>query len=234
MVPANLLADFGGGTLYLLVGVLSALHARQATGAGQVIDAAMVDGAASLVTMLYAMHGAGMWRDERGVNMLDGGLPFYDTYRCADGKFVAVGPLEPQFYAALLDGLGLGDREDLRRAQWDEASWPEQRRLFTEVFATRTREEWAAHFDGTDACVAPVLGLSEAPSHPHLAARGVFTEVDGAVQPRVAPRFSATPAGEPSPSRPAGADTREVLLARGFSAAEIERLLAAGVVAQLA
>ena len=233
VVPANLLADFGGGTMYLLVGVLSALHARQATGAGQVIDAAMVDGAASLVTMVYAMYGTGLWRDERGVNMLDGGLPFYDTYRCADGRFVAVGPLEPQFYAALLDGLGLGEREDLRRAQWDEATWPEQRRLFTELFATRTRDEWAARFDGSDACVAPVLGLSEAPSHPHLAARGVFTEVDGVVQPRVAPRFSATPAGEPTPARSAGADTRNMLLARGFSEVEVDGLLASGVVVQI-
>lgn len=232
VVPANLLADFGGGALYLMVGVLAALHSRRSTGVGQVVDAAMVDGAASLISMLFAMYGRGLWRDERGVNMLDGGLPFYDTYRCADGRFVAVGPLEPQFFAAFLDGLGLAEREDLRAGQWDPATWADQRRLFTARFATRTRDQWAEHFEGTEACVAPVLGLGEAPEHPHLVARGIFTEVDGSVQPRVAPRFSATPARDPSPSRAAGADTREVLLAKGFSGDEVDTLLAGGAVVQ--
>jgi alpha-methylacyl-CoA racemase len=226
--PANLLADFGGGTCYLLIGVLSALFARQRTGRGQVIDAAMVDGSASLVTMLYAMVGQGSWRDERGVNLLDGGAPFYDTYRCADGGFVAVGALEPAFYADLLARLGLTFEAD----QYDRTAWPGHRAAFEQVFATRTRDAWAAHFDGTIACVAPVLGLTEAPGHPHLVARGVFTEVDGVVVPRVAPRFSLTPALEPSPERAAGADTTSVLLRHGFTGDEVAALLAADVVVQ--
>jgi len=236
VVPANLLADFGGGGLYLLVGVLSALLARERTGAGQVVDAAMVDGASSLVTMIYAMFGAGLWRDERGVNMLDGGLPFYDTYRCADGAFVAVGPLEPPFYAAFVDLLlaerPVVERDRFRRQQWDPTTWTEQRQVFTEVFATRSRDEWAAVFEGSDACVAPVLSLAEAPRHPHLAARRVFTEVDGVLQPRVAPRFSATPAGDPVPQRSVGADTTAVLRACGFTEAEVADLIGVGAVVQ--
>jgi alpha-methylacyl-CoA racemase len=228
VVPANVLADFGGGALYLLLGVLAALQARQLTGRGQVVDAAMVDGAASMITMLYAMFGAGLWRDERGVNMLDGGLPYYDTYRCADGKHIAVGALEPKFFAELLAGLGL----TLEHAQEDPAGWPAMRTAFAEVFATRTRDEWADHFEGTDACVAPVLGLGEAPHHPHMRARGIFTEVSGVLQPRVAPRFSDTPARDPQPARPAGADTVALLSSRGFTDTEIEELLAHGVVAR--
>jgi alpha-methylacyl-CoA racemase len=235
MQAVNLVADFGGGALYLVVGVLAALLERVTSGRGQVVDAAMVDGAASLSTMPYTMLGAGAWVDARQANMLDGGAPFYDTYRCADGKHVAVGALEPQFYAALIAGLGLnqpGGGLELPGGQYDVEHWPAHREAFERVFATRTRDEWAAQFEGTDACVAPVLGLSEAPHHPHLAARGTFTTVDGVTQPRVAPRFSRTPGLDPTPVRPTGADTDSALRAWGFAAEEVSALLAAGAVFQ--
>ena len=226
--PANVLADFGGGTLYLLVGLLSALHARESTGHGQVVDAAMVDGAASLITMIYGMYAGDFWRDERAANLLDGGTPFYDTYRCADGKHLAVGPLEPQFHAEFLRILDL----ELPGGQFDAARWPEHRALIGQALATRTRDEWAALFDGTDACVAPVLSLAEAPSHPHLVARGVFTEVDGQILPRVAPRFSDSQPLEPTPARAAGADSTAYLLGHGFTDAEVSDLLGRGVLRQ--
>jgi alpha-methylacyl-CoA racemase len=226
--PVNVLADFGGGALYLLVGVLAALHARQRTGRGQVVDAAMVDGAASLITMIYGLFHAGSWRDEREANLLDGGAPFYDTYQCADGGFVAVGALEPQFYAQLLAGLGLSFEAD----QNDRAAWPRHRAAIAARLRQRTRDEWAEAFAGTDACLAPVLSLAEAPHHPHLAARGTFAILDGELVPRVAPRFSDTPALDPGPARAIGADTREYLLGHGFTAAEVEALLAAGAVRQ--
>lgn len=226
---ANLVADFGGGTMFLLVGILSALHARTRTGRGQVVDAAMIDGASSLMTMVYAMYAQGAWVDERESNLLDGGTPFYDTYRCADGRFVAVGALEPQFYAQLLDGLGIS----VEGEQYDKACWPAQRAAFEAAFATRTRDEWDAVFAGTDACVAPVLSLAEAPDHPHLRARGVFTDaVDGHLQPRAAPRFSETPTCDPTPPRRPGQDTRAVLTAWGFADAEVEALLTEGAVFQ--
>jgi alpha-methylacyl-CoA racemase len=208
MPAVNLVADFGGGSLYLVVGILAALLERERGGQGQVVDAAMVDGAASLMTMVYALHGRGLWRDERQANLVDGGAPFYDTYRCADGRFVAVGALESQFYAALLDGLGLTGTDfgagTGSHAYLDIATWPVQREAFTRVFASRTRDEWASHFEGTQACVAPVLSLTEAPTHPHLVARATFSTVDGSPQPVVAPRFSRTPGRAPSPSGPAG------------------------------
>jgi len=192
MQAVNLVADFGGGAMYLLLGILSALLERERSGVGQVVDAAMVDGAASLATMFYGMFGTGVWRDSRQANLLDGGAPFYDTYRCADGKHVAVGALEPQFYAALLDGLGL----TLPGGQFDTAQWPAHRAALAAAFQTRTRDEWVDHFAGTDACVAPVLSLAEAPQHPHLVARGTFANG----QPTAAPRFSRTPAAAPTPS----------------------------------
>jgi alpha-methylacyl-CoA racemase len=213
MQAANLVADFGGGAMFLIVGVLAALLERERSGQGQVVDAAMVDGAASLATMMYTMLGAGFWRDVRQANLLDGGAPFYDTYRCADGQYVAVGALEPQFYAALVTGLGLAE-ELAVAAQHDLRTWPAQRAAFERVFATRTRDEWAAHFAATDACVAPVLGLLEAPHHPHMAARGTFATLDGVTQPRVAPRFSRTPGRDPSPST---VDTSAALAAWGIS-----------------
>jgi alpha-methylacyl-CoA racemase len=190
--PMNLLGDFGGGGMFLALGTVAALLHARATGEGQVVDAAIVDGTAVLTTMIHGMLDSGSWVDRRGVNLLDTGAPFYDVYRCADGQFVAVGALEEQFYAALLEGLGLAgdqtlpDRNDPRR-------WPALRARFTEVFGSRTRAEWWAVFEGTDACVAPVWSLTEAADDPHNRERGVFVEVDGVRQPAVAPRFSATP-----------------------------------------
>jgi alpha-methylacyl-CoA racemase len=232
VVPLNIGADFGGGAMYLLVGVLAALFERTSSGRGQVVDAAMVDGASSLITMVYGLLGTGLWRDERAANLLDGGAPFYDTYACADGRHVAVGALEPQFYAAFLNGLGLP--EELPGGQHDVEHWPEHRRRFTEMFATRSRDEWAEVYVGTDACVTPVLGLTEAPTHPHLAARGTFVEQDTGAQPGPAPRFSRTPgAVRGAASRP-GADTREALAAWGFPPHEVDRLLTDGAIAEAA
>lgn len=188
----NLMADFGGGSLFLVVGILAALLERQQSGLGQVVDAAMVDGAASLLTMVYGQHADGRWNDRREDNLLDGGAPFYDTYRCADGKHVAVGALEPQFYAALLDGLELSFHTD----QLDRTGWPAQREALTQAFATRTRDEWCDHFTDTNACVTPVLGLAEAPHHPHLRARATFTPQRDGYEPVAAPRFSRTPGHE--------------------------------------
>ncbi|WP_245618243.1 CaiB/BaiF CoA transferase family protein [Knoellia aerolata] len=227
--PVNVLADFGGGTMYLLVGLLSALHSRRQHGRGQVVDAAMVDGAASLITMIYAMHGVGAWEDRRGVNLLDGGAPFYDVYECADGKFVAVGAIEPAFYRLLVEALGL---PDLETQQMDKAQWPRHRDLIGARFRSRTRDEWTRVFEGTDACVAPVLSLSEAPEHPHLARRGVFSTVGPAPQPRVAPRFSETPALDPVPEHAPGADTVSTLTDWGWAKSEIEALLSAGTITQ--
>ena len=190
--PLNLLGDFGGGGTFLALGALAALLHARSTGQGQVVDAAIVDGTAVLTTMIHGMIDAGVWRDRRGVNLLDTGAPFYDVYRCADGQFLAVGALEEQFYAALLAGLGLaGDGTLPDRA--DPRQWPALRERFTEVFATRTRDEWWSVFAGTDACVAPVWSLLEATGDDHNTGRGVFVEVDGRLQPDVAPRFSATP-----------------------------------------
>lgn len=228
--PLNIGADFGGGSMFLVVGVLAALLERATSGRGQVVDAAMVDGASSLVTMIYGMLGVGLWQDRRASNLLDGGAPFYDTYACADGGHVAVGALEPQFYAAFVEGLGLTDA--LPGGQYDLAHWPEHRRRFTEAFATRPRDEWAAVFAGTDACVTPVLGMREAPSHPHLAARGTFVEQGGITQPGPAPRFSRTPGAVRDRARRVGQDTREVLTAWGFSTEEVAGLLADGAVAE--
>jgi alpha-methylacyl-CoA racemase len=230
VVPLNVGADFGGGSMFLVVGILAALLERVGSDRGQVVDAAMVDGASSLVTMIYGMLGAGLWQDRRAANLLDGGAPFYDTYACADGGHVAVGALEPQFYAALLAGTGLTGA--LPGGQHDVAQWPEHRRRFAEVFASRTRDEWTATFAGTDACVTPVLSLREAPADPHLVARGTFVEQDGMSQPGPAPRFSRTPGTVRGSQRLTGADTRGVLAEWGFAEDEVERLLAAGAVAE--
>jgi alpha-methylacyl-CoA racemase len=197
VLPLNLVGDFGGGSMLLLVGVLAALWEAQRSGRGQVVDAAMVDGTSLLMQMTWALSGQGHWADARGANLLDGGTPFYDTYTCADGRHVAVGPLEPQFYAQFLALLGL-DPAGLP-AQDDRAGWPTLRARFAEVLATRTRDEWAAVFDGTDACVTPVLALGEVAAHPHLAARGTVVAPDGVPQAAPAPRFSRTPATLPGP-----------------------------------
>jgi alpha-methylacyl-CoA racemase len=207
--PLNLVGDFGGGSMLVLVGILSALFERQQSGQGQVVDAAMVDGAALLTQMMWSLRGAGVWSDERGGNLLDGGAPFYDTYECADERHVAVGPLEPQFFAALIRGLELDLPTDFDHL--DRLNWPMLREQLVVAFRTRTRNEWAAVFDGTDACVTPVLSFSEVAAHPHIAARGTMLEIDGVAQPAPAPRFSRTPAGRPAPAPTAGAHTAEVL-----------------------
>jgi alpha-methylacyl-CoA racemase len=214
--------------MLLAVGVLAALVERSRSGLGQVVDAAMVDGSALLTSFLYGMLSTGAWQDKRGSNLLDGGAPFYDTYQTSDGGYVAVGALEPQFYAALLDGLGLAG-EPLP-PQHDRAGWPQLRDRFAAVFAQRTRDEWAEVFAGTDACVAPVLGLAEAPAHPHASARGAFVEIAGLIQPAPAPRFGRSAAARPAaPPRP-GADTEAVLAGLGLTAAEITGLRASGAV----
>jgi alpha-methylacyl-CoA racemase len=191
--PVNLVGDFGGGGMLMAFGVVAALLNVRRTGRGQVIDCAMVEGAALLSAMTYGLFGSGLWRDERGQNVLDTGAPFYDTYATADGKWIAIGALEPQFYATLIGKAGLAD-DSLFAEQYDAARWPAFKQRLTEVFASRTREEWCALLEGTDACFAPVLSLGEAPSHPHNVARGSFVDEGGLVQPAPAPRFSATPA----------------------------------------
>ena len=205
--PANLLGDYAGGSLYLVVGVLAALHHARESGVGQVVDAAIVDGAAHLSAMIHGMLAAGGWQDRRGANLLDGGCPYYGTYETADGGHMAVGALEPQFYDEFVDLLGLGEFRDARR---DWTRWGELREAVAARFKARTRAEWTALFEGSDACVAPVLSLREAPHHPHLAARGTFTDHGGITQPAPAPRFSATPtAVRAGPALP-GAHSREV------------------------
>jgi len=219
LAPLNLLGDFGGGGMLLAVGVLAALLERERSGRGQVVDAAMVDGSALLATFIHGLRAAGAWRDERGSNLLDGGAPFYDTYQTADGKFLAVGALESKFYAELLERLGL-DVSDLP-PQLDPSGWPALRDRLTAAFAARTQAEWLAVFDGSDACVVPVLSMAEAPGHPHNVARGTFIEVGGVRQPAPAPRFSRTPAAVPDPPPVPGSDTEAVLASLGYSPAEI-------------
>lgn len=226
--PLNLVADFGGGALFLAMGLLAGLLEARHSSRGQVVDVAMVDGAASLLTMVRGLFAAGIWKDERGVNLLDGGAPFYDTYETADGRYIAVAPLEPRFYAALLERLGLAG-ESLP-AQEDAVGWRKLRERFAAVFKTRTREEWSRLLEGTECCVSPVMSLAEAPAHPHLRARGTFVEIAGVSQPAPAPRFSRTPAGVPAPPEAAGGSTDAVLGAWGFSPAEIASLRAAGAV----
>ncbi|MFD8084756.1 CaiB/BaiF CoA transferase family protein [Kitasatospora sp. NPDC059722] len=206
-IPANLLGDYAGGSLYLVVGLLAALHHARATGTGQVVDAAIVDGAAHLGSMLWGLLAAGHWQDRRGVNLLDGGAPFYAVYRAADGGHLAVGALEPRFYAEFARLLGLGPDVP---GQHDLARWPELRTLIAERFATRTRAEWEAVFSGSDACVEPVLTLRQAVADAHLTARGTYVEADGVTQPAPAPRFSATPGSLRRPPARPGAHTAEV------------------------
>jgi alpha-methylacyl-CoA racemase len=186
--PLNLVGDYGGGSLYLVVGILAALHERERTGRGQEVDAAIVDGVANLAQLVWSMRAQGVWTDAPASNLLDSGAPFYDTYACADGRYVAVGALEPQFYAQLIEGLGL-HAEELPQ-QYDPSGWPTLRDTFTRTFATRPRDEWADVFADTDACVTPVLSFEEASNHPHLAARGTLVEVDGVTQAAPAPRLS--------------------------------------------
>ena len=225
--PLNLVGDFGGGGMLLAFGMVAALLEAARSGEGQVVDAAMVDGAASLMTMIHAFHRHGLWNDDRGSNMLDTGAPFYEVYETADGKWMAVGGIEAQFYAELVKGLGLeGDASLPHQLARDD--WPAMKARFTEIFKSKTREEWTEIFDGTDACVAPVLSPWEAHLHPHNVARSTFVEVEGAVQPAPAPRFSRTPSAISSPPSPPGADTVSGLVEWGVSEDAIAKLRESG------
>lgn len=207
--PLNLVGDFGGGSMFLLVGILSALYERERSGVGQVVDAAMVDGSAVLATMMFAFRHTGLWSDVRGTNMLDTGAPYYDVYECADGRYVSVGSIEPQFYAELLEKLGL-DPSGLP-AQNDVTRWPELRAVFTETFARHDRDHWAEIFSGSDACVTPVLSFAEIETEPHNTERGGFYKVGESIFPMPAPRFSRTAPDTPTPPGAPGADTEAVL-----------------------
>jgi alpha-methylacyl-CoA racemase len=207
--PLNLVGDFGGGSMFLLVGILSALWERQTSGKGQVVDAAMIDGSSVLAQMMWGMRDMGVWTDERGTNMLDGGAPYYDTYECADGRYVSVGAIEPQFYAAMLDGLGLKPAE--LPGQNDRSRWPELRARFTEVFASKDRDHWAKVFADSDACVTPVLAFGEVEIEPHITERDTFYRVGNGLQPLPAPRFSRSAPHEPRPPRQPGSDTESVV-----------------------
>jgi alpha-methylacyl-CoA racemase len=207
-IPLNLLGDFAGGSMYLLVGMLAALDEARRSGHGQVVDAAIVDGTSHLMTMIYNVYAAGRWSDERGTNLGDGGTPFYGVYPTSDEKFMAVGALEPQFYAEFLRLL---DLPVAATAQYDRDEWPRLKKLISDAFAARSQQEWATTFAGSDACVAPILGLADAPGHPHLAARGTFFTSNGVVQPSPAPRFSRTPAVVDRPPCVPGQHTDEVL-----------------------
>jgi alpha-methylacyl-CoA racemase len=222
--PLNLVGDFGGGALYLAFGLLAGVvHARQ-SGQGQVIDCAMSDGAASLMAMFYGFKASGMWREDRRSNLLDGGAHFYDTYQCADGKWVSIGSIEPQFYALLLEKTGITDPEF--QGQMNRDAWPALHDKLAAVIGAKTRDEWTKIMGGTDVCFAPVLDLDEAPAHPHNAARQTFVEVAGVTQPAPAPRFSATPGKIQGPPPHIGAHNREALEEWGLSGAEIDALFA--------
>ncbi|MGZ4426717.1 MAG: CaiB/BaiF CoA transferase family protein [Nocardioidaceae bacterium] len=225
--PTNLLGDFGGGSTYLVIGILAALLEARLSGRGQVVDAAIVDGAAHLNAMTASMLASGAAHERRASGLLDGGAPFYDVYETADGRHMSVGALEPQFYDALLDGLGI---QDTAPDRWDIAQWPALRELLTETFLQRTQAEWTEIFDGTDACCAPVLPLTEAARHPHLEARGTYVDRDGLLQPAPAPRFSRTAANLTSGPSVAGGQTREALTAWGVS--DVEGLLESGAAVQ--
>jgi alpha-methylacyl-CoA racemase len=209
----NLVGDYGGGSMFCVFGIMCALFERISSGRGQVVDAAMVDGAASLTTMFAALRAMGVWRDERGVNLLDTGAPFYEVYACADGKFLAVGALEPQFYAELVRRTGFrSDADETERlSQGSPATWVADKAEWTALFATKTRDEWAALLADSDACVQPVLDWTEAQAHPHLVARETFVDVSGVVQPAPAPRFSRTPGAVRGPAPYAGQHTDEIL-----------------------
>ncbi len=227
--PLNLAADFGGGGVYLAFGVVSALVEAMKSGKGQVVDAAMVDGASSLMASCYGAYAAGSHLDERGVNRLDGGCHHYNVYETSDGKFISVGSNEPQFYALLIDALGL-DLENLP-PQTDRDHWPEMKERVGAIFKTKTRTEWCEQMEGSDICFAPVLSLAEAPEHPHMKARGTFVEIDGVVQPGPAPRFSRTPGAVQGPPAAAGQHTDEALSAWGLSDDRIAELRKSGAVA---
>lgn len=220
--PLNLVGDFGGGALYLALGMVSALNHAQRTGEGQVIDAAMTDGATSLMAMFYGFTGSGMWEDTHGTNMLDGGAHFYDTYETSDGKWVSIGSIEPQFYALLREKMGLED------SYWDDKmnreKWPEMTEKLAVIFKTKTRDEWCEIMEGTDICFAPILSIKETIDHPHNKARETVVEIDGVVQPNIAPRFAGTPSEIQGPVPAIGEHNEEALSDWGFSAEDVAAL----------
>jgi alpha-methylacyl-CoA racemase len=228
--PINLIGDFGGGGMMLAFGMLAAILHAQKTAQGQVIDCAMVDGSALLASMIWSFVAQGVWSDQRGSNTLDSGSHFYDTYTCADGAHISIGPIEAKFYSEFLSRLGIPETADYAR-QHDRALWPSLKERLAGVFATKTRAEWCALFDGSDACVAPVLSLAEAPTDPHNAERKTFLNVGGVMQPRPAPRFSATPSSDPFMAKIAnGTDSAALLRAVGYSEQRIETLRTTGAV----
>ena len=227
--PLNLIGDFGGGGMLLAYGMVCGLLSASRTGEGQVVDAAMVDGAAALMAGIRGMHNSGMWHSERGTNLLDTGAHFYDVYETSDGKYVSIGSIEPQFYAELLELSGFGDDPDLP-AQMNRDAWPELKDRIAGIFKTKTRDEWCRIMDGSDVCFGPVLTMDEAPEHPHNKARDTFTEVAGMVQPSPTPRFDATPGAIQGPAAHPGQHTDQVLTAMGFDSAEIAALRESGAV----
>ena len=227
VVPLNLVGDYGGGALYLALGLLAALYERNRSGRGQVVDAAMVDGAASLASIFYGLSASGRWSGQRGANLLDGGAPFYDTYETADGKHVAIGALEPKFFAELAQRIGLDAR--FVKGQYDRKLWPELREAMAAILRGKTRDEWCALLEGSDACFAPVLSMAEAPQHAHARTREAFIDIGGVVQPGPAPRFDRSTPDAVRPAPAPGEHTDQVLAEAGFSADEIAALHAAGV-----
>ena len=228
--PLNLVGDFGGGALYLALGVVAGLLEAQKSGKGQVVDAAMVDGASSLMTAIYGIKAAGMWTNNRGENLLDTGAHFFEVYETSDGKFVSVGSIEGKFYEELLELSGLQGQE--LPNQMDRTAWPAFKERLAKIFKSKTREEWCKIMEGSDVCFAPVLNMEEAPRHAHNRQRGTFVEVEGVVQPGPAPRFSRTPGKVQRPPASPGEHTEEALRDWGFSTAELEKLRAQGAIVQ--
>ncbi|HCS28471.1 MAG TPA: carnitine dehydratase [Spongiibacteraceae bacterium] len=224
--PLNLVGDFGGGGMFLAFGLMCAIHEAGQSGKGQVVDVSMVEGSAALMHMMYSFKAMGAWEDKRGVNMLDTGAHYYDTYETSDGKYVSIGSIEPQFYALLIELAGL-DKEEFA-PQNDRSQWPALKEKLAAVMKSKTRDEWCAIMEGTDVCFAPILSMTEAPDHPHNKARNSFLEIDGVVQPAPAPKFSRTEPAVRSSASAAGSDTDEVLASIGYSAADIKRLREAG------
>ena len=228
--PLNLVGDFGGGGMLLAFGMVCGIIESRKSGSGQVVDAAMVDGAATLMAMFHSMRAMGVWNDERGTNLLDTGSHFYDVYECSDGLYISIGSIEPQFYSELMRLTGLTEDEEFQR-QMEREAWPNLKERITEVFKSKSRDEWCTIMEGTDVCFAPVLTLEEAPKHPHNVQRDVFTEIEGVTQPNPSPRFSRTTPSIQGPPAHAGKDTNLILKSLGFDASGIQNLREDGAVA---
>ncbi|ARN75485.1 CaiB/BaiF CoA transferase family protein [Oceanicoccus sagamiensis] len=226
--PLNLVGDYAGGSLFLVMGMLAALNERNQSGKGQVIDAAITDGTANLMSVFYSLYNMGQWTPERESNLLDGGAHFYNTYETSDGKFISLGPIEPQFYQLLIEKSGMDPRQFT--PQNDTDNWPEMKKGFETIFKTKTRDQWCELLEGSDSCFAPVLDFVEAPRHPHNIARSTFIEIDGNIQPGTAPRFSRSECAMPNAPKAEGVDTESVLKAAGLSDQDIQQLVSSGAV----